>query len=191
MFAASGSVPAVSATCVRVPVLRAHSEALSLTFADNVGLTRAQATEVLSKAPGIKIVDDWATNTFPTPLDASGGDDVLVGRIRPRHGVTAGLELFVCGDQIRKGAALNAVQIAELLVDGNAVAGKVVVVFVCVWGGVRGGCAIDFLVFAFFFVWGSLHCRSSPASLPDRRSPRCASGSGIDRRQHTAARGGS
>jgi aspartate-semialdehyde dehydrogenase len=76
-----------------------------------------QALEVLRKAPGVSIIDDRAANRFPTPLDASNNDDVYVGRVRrdiSRHD-NRGLDLFVCGDQIKKGAALNAVQIAELL----------------------------------------------------------------------------
>ncbi|MEM8777833.1 MAG: aspartate-semialdehyde dehydrogenase [Cyanobacteria bacterium P01_G01_bin.49] len=104
----------VTATCVRVPVLRAHSEAINLEFAEAFSVT--QAREIIAQAPGVKLVEDWQKNYFPMPIDASGKDDVLVGRIRQDLSHPCGLELWLCGDQIRKGAALNAVQIAELLV---------------------------------------------------------------------------
>ncbi|HMN96798.1 MAG TPA: aspartate-semialdehyde dehydrogenase [Phycisphaerales bacterium] len=105
----------VAATCIRVPVLRAHSEAINLTFRGS--LDEEAARGLLRRAPGVRIVDDRAANRFPEPIDAAGGDDVLVGRIRADRSQDPGkgLELFVCGDQIRKGAALNAVQIAERL----------------------------------------------------------------------------
>ncbi len=106
----------VTATCVRVPVPRAHSEAINIEFERPI--TPAQVREILSKAPGIKIVDDPAGNYFPMPLEASGQDDVLVGRIRQdiSREDGRGIDLFVSGDQIRKGAATNAIQIAEKLV---------------------------------------------------------------------------
>lgn len=104
----------ISATCVRVPVLRAHSEAINLEFAEPFSVE--QAREILSQAPGVKLVEDWKANYFPMPIDATGKDEVLVGRIRQDLSHPCGLELWLCGDQIRKGAALNAVQIAELLV---------------------------------------------------------------------------
>jgi len=104
---------AISATCVRVPVFRAHSEAIHAEFSRPV--TEAEGRAVLAAAPGVRLVDDRAGNTFPMPLAASGKDDVLVGRIRSDMSRPGGLALFVAGDQIRKGAALNAVQIAELL----------------------------------------------------------------------------
>jgi aspartate-semialdehyde dehydrogenase len=107
----------VSATCVRVPVLRAHSEAINLEFAQPMSV--AKAREVLANAPGVQLVEDWQANYFPMPIDASGRDEVLVGRIRQDLSHPCGLELWLCGDQIRKGAALNAVQIAELLVARN------------------------------------------------------------------------
>ncbi|QDU70886.1 aspartate-semialdehyde dehydrogenase [Mucisphaera calidilacus] len=106
---------AITATCVRVPVLRAHSEAINLTL--DKPLTEQQALAIFEEAPGISIIDDRDANRFPTPLDASDRDDVYVGRIRTdisQPGNT-GLDIFICGDQIRKGAALNAVQIAEQL----------------------------------------------------------------------------
>jgi aspartate-semialdehyde dehydrogenase len=107
----------ITATCVRVPVLRAHSEAVNLEFDRPFSVT--QAREILSYAPGVKLVEDWQANYFPMPIDASGKDEVLVGRIRQDISHPNGLELWLCGDQIRKGAALNAIQIAELLVARN------------------------------------------------------------------------
>jgi aspartate-semialdehyde dehydrogenase len=104
-----------SATCVRVPVLRAHSIALNVTF--DRPMTPARAREILGAAPGLKIVDDAARNHFPMPNEASGQDDVRVGRIREdvSDGSGRSLALFVAGDQLLKGAALNAVQIAEMV----------------------------------------------------------------------------
>jgi aspartate-semialdehyde dehydrogenase len=112
---------AVSVTCIRVPVLRAHCESVNLTFAEPMPADRARA--ILADAPGIQVIDDRRLNRFPEPLDASGQDDVLVGRIREDLGQPdgRGLELFLAGDQIRKGAALNAVQIAEQLLQRVAV----------------------------------------------------------------------
>ena len=107
----------VTATCIRVPVLRAHSEAINLEFA--APFDPDQARSILAQAPGVKLVEDWTNNYFPMPIDASGKDEVLVGRIRQDISHPNGLELWLCGDQIRKGAALNAVQIAELLVEKN------------------------------------------------------------------------
>ena len=104
----------VSATCIRVPVLRAHSEAVNLEFEQPFEVSRAR--EAISTAAGVKLVEDWQANYFPMPVDASGQDDVLVGRIRQDISNPTGLELWLSGDQIRKGAALNAVQIAELVV---------------------------------------------------------------------------
>jgi aspartate-semialdehyde dehydrogenase len=106
----------IGVTCVRVPVLRAHSLALTVEFEHPEGV--AEAREVLATAPGVRIVDDVAHNHFPMPLEASGQGDVLVGRIRQDRSDPSGcsLALFVAGDQLLKGAALNAVQIAERLV---------------------------------------------------------------------------
>ncbi|MEO1067824.1 MAG: aspartate-semialdehyde dehydrogenase, partial [Cyanobacteria bacterium J06638_6] len=109
----------VSATCVRVPVLRAHSEAVNIEFEAPFSPQRAKA--LLAQAPGVKLVEDWGRNYFPMPLEASGQDDVLVGRIRQDISHPNALELWLSGDQIRKGAALNAVQIAELLLVPQAV----------------------------------------------------------------------
>ncbi|TAE83470.1 MAG: aspartate-semialdehyde dehydrogenase [Oscillatoriales cyanobacterium] len=105
----------ISATCVRVPVLRAHSEAINLEFAEP--FSPIDAREILKEAIGVKLVEDWQANYFPMPVEASGKDEVLVGRIRQDISHPCGLEMWLSGDQIRKGAALNAVQIAELLAD--------------------------------------------------------------------------
>jgi aspartate-semialdehyde dehydrogenase len=106
----------ISATCVRVPVLRAHSEAVNIEFERPI--TPVEARTILSKAPGLQVVDDPANKKYPMPIDASGMYDCLVGRIRQdvSRADGKGIELFVSGDQLLKGAALNAVQIAELLV---------------------------------------------------------------------------
>ncbi len=105
----------LTATCVRVPVLRAHSEAVNIEFQEPFAVDKARS--LVAQAPGVKLVEDWAANYFPMPMDASGEDAVLVGRIRQDLSNPNALELWLCGDQIRKGAALNAVQIAELLVQ--------------------------------------------------------------------------
>jgi aspartate-semialdehyde dehydrogenase len=105
----------IKATCIRVPVLRAHSEAITLEF--DAPFSPQKAKDILASAPGVTVVEDWANNYFPMPIDASGKDAVLAGRIRQDISNPNGLELWLCGDQIRKGAALNAVQIAELLVQ--------------------------------------------------------------------------
>ncbi|MGJ3245955.1 MAG: aspartate-semialdehyde dehydrogenase [Elainellaceae cyanobacterium] len=109
----------IKATCVRVPVLRAHSESITLEFNTPFGVDRAR--DVLSQSLGIRLVEDWQANYFPMPIDATGQDDVLVGRIRADISNPCGLEIWLCGDQIRKGAALNAVQIAEVLVDKDLI----------------------------------------------------------------------
>ena len=105
----------VTATCIRVPVMRAHAESINLEFDRDV--TEEEALAALEKFPGVSIINDRANNRFPTPLDASNNDDVYVGRVRRdiSRNDKRGLDLFVCGDQIKKGAALNAVQVAELL----------------------------------------------------------------------------
>ncbi len=106
----------VSATCVRVPVYRAHSEAVNIEFERPMSVD--QVRDLLAKAPGVKLVDDPANKRYPMPIDASGEYDVLVGRIRQdcSRADGRGIDLFVSGDQLLKGAALNAVQIAELLI---------------------------------------------------------------------------
>ena len=107
----------ISATCVRVPVLRAHSEAL--TFECERPITPAEVRAMLCDALGVKIVDDPVRNYFPMPKDASGQGDVLVGRIRQDTSDPSGhsISMFVAGDQLLKGAALNAVQIAEVMAE--------------------------------------------------------------------------
>jgi aspartate-semialdehyde dehydrogenase len=104
----------VSATTVRVPVFRSHSESLNIEFAKKI--TAQEAREILSKAPGVVVQDDVANEEYPMPLATSGKDPVYVGRIREDSTVPSGLNLWVVGDQIRKGAALNAIQIAEYMV---------------------------------------------------------------------------
>ena len=105
----------ITCTCVRVPVLRAHSESLNLEFEEEI--TPDEARAILDAAPGVKVVDDPATKLYPMPVEAAEQYDVRVGRIRQdiSRGDRRGLEIFVSGDQVLKGAALNAVQIAELL----------------------------------------------------------------------------
>jgi aspartate-semialdehyde dehydrogenase len=104
----------IAATCVRIPVMRAHCEAITLEFTNP--MSSEEAAAILAKAPGVKILDDRKHNRSPQPLDAAGQDDVLVGRIREDISLPGrGLMLWVSGDQILKGAALNAVQIAEIL----------------------------------------------------------------------------
>ena len=104
----------VSCTCVRVPVVRSHSISVSLHFDKHISVKEAQ--EAIAKAPGCKLVDDLAKKEYPMPLDTSDQDIVFVGRIRPDLTDDKGLCLWCCGDQVRKGAATNAIQIAELLV---------------------------------------------------------------------------
>ena len=104
----------VSCTCVRVPVVRNHSISVSCHF--DVPVTVEQVREVIAKAPGCKLVDDLANKQYPMPLETSGQDIVYVGRIRPDLTDDNGICLWCCGDQVRKGAATNAIQIAELLV---------------------------------------------------------------------------
>ena len=103
-----------TATCVRVPVLRAHSEAVNIEFESPFPVDEAR--ELLAAAPGVELIDDTAANRFPMPTDVTGRDPVAIGRIRQDISDANALELWLCGDQIRKGAALNAVQIAELLI---------------------------------------------------------------------------
>jgi aspartate-semialdehyde dehydrogenase len=109
----SCSSMAITCTCVRVPVMRTHCESINLEFTDPI--TPEQVTDLLSTAPGVTVLDDRENNRFPMPTDASGKDDVYVGRIRQDESIpdNRGINLWVAGDQIRKGAALNAIQIAE------------------------------------------------------------------------------
>jgi aspartate-semialdehyde dehydrogenase len=103
----------VSCTCVRVPVYRSHSVSITAVFEKPVDVESARAA--FEGKPGIQVVDDPANKVFPVPLDTTGKDDCLVGRIRKNLVLDNALDLWVVGDQVRKGAALNAVQIAELL----------------------------------------------------------------------------
>jgi len=106
---------AITCTCIRIPVFRAHSESINLEFTDPI--TPDEVRDLLSTAPGVSLIDDRKNNRFPMPLDATGKDDVFVGRIRQDESIpdNRGINIWVSGDQIRKGAALNAVQIAERL----------------------------------------------------------------------------
>ncbi len=108
----------VSCTCVRVPVVRSHSISVSCHF--EVPVSVEQARKVIAEAPGCRLVDDLAAHSYPMPLDTSDQDTVFVGRIRPDLTDDNGLCLWCCGDQIRKGAATNAVQIAELVLRDRA-----------------------------------------------------------------------
>ncbi len=116
---------AVTATCVRVPVFIAHSEAINVEFERPI--TASQAREALRKAPGVNVVDHRADEGYVTPAEAAGEDAVFVSRIRQDPTVTNGLNFWCVSDNLRKGAALNAVQIAELLAEKHlkkAVNGK-------------------------------------------------------------------
>jgi len=106
---------AVTATCIRIPVMRAHCESINLEFTH--AITPDEVRKILSTAPGVTVLDDREHNRFPMPIDASGKDDVFVGRIRQDESLPGnrGINIWVSGDQLRKGAALNAIQIAELL----------------------------------------------------------------------------
>jgi aspartate-semialdehyde dehydrogenase len=104
----------LTATCVRVPVFNSHSESVNIETEKKI--TRAKAIELLSKAEGIKVVDDTSNKKYPMPIMADGKDDTFVGRIREDESVANGLNLWIVSDNLRKGAALNAVQIAEKLV---------------------------------------------------------------------------
>jgi aspartate-semialdehyde dehydrogenase len=110
---------AISATCVRVPVWRGHSEAVWVEMREPLGAERARA--LLQLAPGVRVIDDPAAGAYPLPSEAVGGDDVLVGRIRDDDSRQNGLSLWIVADNLRKGAATNGVQIAELLVQRGLV----------------------------------------------------------------------
>ena len=105
----------VSCTCVRVPVMRSHSISAQLKFDRPVSVEEAR--EIPKDAPGVKLMDDLSAKEYPMPLDTTGQDLVFVGRIRPDLTDPNGLCLWCCGDQVRKGAALNCIQIAELLIE--------------------------------------------------------------------------
>ncbi len=104
----------VTATAVRVPVFRCHAEAINIETAKKIGSNEARA--ILSKAPGVIVYDDPSRNIYPLQIDVSGKDEVYVGRVREDETVMNGLNLWIVSDNLRKGAALNAVQIAELLI---------------------------------------------------------------------------
>jgi len=106
---------AVTATTVRVPVFHSHSEAVNIETEKKI--TAAEVRKLLSTAPGVKVVDDPSFKIYPLAVDAAGGDDTLVGRIREDESIPNGINLWVVADNIRKGAALNAVQIAEILIQ--------------------------------------------------------------------------
>ena len=108
---------AVNATCIRVPVFRSHSE--SILIETEKPLSPDEARAILSNSPGVIVVDDPASKAYPMPIDSSGTNEVYVGRIRKDYTCENGLALWVVADQIRKGAATNALQIAELLVDAD------------------------------------------------------------------------
>lgn len=106
---------AITCTCIRIPVFRAHCESINLEFTDPI--TPDEVRDLLSTAPGVTLLDDRQNNRFPMPIDATGNDDIYVGRIRQDESIpeNRGINIWVAGDQLRKGAALNAVQIAEKL----------------------------------------------------------------------------
>jgi len=104
----------VTATCVRVPVFFAHSESINIETEKSI--LPEEAKKILSKSPGIIVIDDPANQKYPMPLMAEGKNEVFVGRIRKDESVDNGLNLWVVSDNLRKGAALNAIQIAELLI---------------------------------------------------------------------------
>jgi len=106
---------AITCTCIRIPVFRAHCESINLEFTHPI--TADEVRDLLSTAPGVCVLDDRENNRFPMPIDATGKDDVFVGRIRQDNSIPEkrGINIWVAGDQLRKGAALNAVQIAEKL----------------------------------------------------------------------------
>ena len=108
----------ITATCVRVPVMRAHSESINIEFR-GARPTLDQIRNAITNFPGVKLVDDRENNYFPMPLDASGKDEILVGRIREDISNVNAIDLFVSGDQLRKGAALDAVQIAEYIIQND------------------------------------------------------------------------
>ena len=105
----------VSATCVRVPVVTGHSEAVNVETREPLSPERAR--ELLAAAPGVTVVDDPGAGSYPMAIEAAGRDDVFVGRIRRDPGNESALDLWVVADNLRKGAATNAVQVAELLVE--------------------------------------------------------------------------
>lgn len=112
----------VSATCVRVPVAVSHSEAVNIEFADPI--SPAEVRELLAAAPGVRLVDDPPSNVYPMPIDADGEDDVLVGRVRSDLALDNGVAMWLSCDNLRKGAALNSIQIAEEMMRRNLLSAK-------------------------------------------------------------------
>ena len=108
----------ITATCIRVPVNFSHSESVNIETEKKI--TAREARTILSKAPGIKVIDDSSKELYPMPLDAEGKDEIFVGRIRVDESIENGLNLWIVSDNLRKGAALNAIQIAELLIANGA-----------------------------------------------------------------------
>ena len=109
----------ITATTVRVPVYRSHAESVNVEFEDEISVEKAR--EVLAAFPGVTLADDPAEQVYPMPLETSGKNDVEVGRIRKDYSIDNALNFWVCGDQIRKGAALNALQIAEYMIKNEMV----------------------------------------------------------------------
>ncbi len=105
----------ITATTIRVPVYRSHAESVNIEFVDEV--SEDAARKALAAFPGVEVVDNPDEQLYPQPLETSGKNDVAVGRLRKDYSVDHGLNLWVCGDQIRKGAALNALQIAEYMIE--------------------------------------------------------------------------
>jgi aspartate-semialdehyde dehydrogenase len=104
----------VNATCVRVPVFYAHSESVNIETEKPISPDAVRS--LLSKAPGVKVIDDPANKVYPMPIDGEGKDDTFVGRIRRDESIKNGISMWIVSDNIRKGAALNAIQIAEHLI---------------------------------------------------------------------------
>ena len=111
----------VSATCVRVPVAVSHSEAVNVEFSEPI--SPDEVREILSSAPGIRLVDDPRANVYPMPIDADGEDDVFVGRVRSDLALDNGVAMWLSCDNLRKGAALNSLQIAEEMMKRNLLSG--------------------------------------------------------------------
>jgi aspartate-semialdehyde dehydrogenase len=117
-----GEEVGISATCARVPVFTGHSESVNVQTRED--LSPGDCRALLAEAPGVTVVDDPAAGRYPLAIDAAGRDDVLVGRIRRDPGQERTLNLWVAGDNLRKGAATNAVQVAELLIERNLLGGR-------------------------------------------------------------------
>ncbi|SHK82164.1 aspartate-semialdehyde dehydrogenase [Selenomonas ruminantium] len=109
----------ITATTIRVPVYRSHAESVNVEFADEVSLEAAR--KALEAFPGVEVVDNPDEQLYPQPLETSGKNDVAVGRLRKDYSIENGLNMWICGDQIRKGAALNALQIAEYMIEHDMV----------------------------------------------------------------------